>query len=139
MIPELLQPHTDPCSLASKWGIDIDLATRLVSMVNRLEFPVSIISGLRSRKEQEALRRSGRPTADPDKSTHLSCPATGADVQPQIFVTTLVKARLGAEARFAGLRWGGGSPTVRHTDIGGGTALLPSDWNHFDLGPRRTG
>jgi len=90
---------------------------------------VSIISGERTVREQDALRRSGRPTADNDKSTHLDCPATGSDLMPQIAVTNVVKARLGAEMVLAGLRWGGGSPVDPETGI-------PADWNHFDLGPR---
>jgi len=129
-IPELLRQEEDPCALAQRWGISDELAIRLLVAASRLEFPVSIISGLRTQREQEALRRARRPVADPDKSTHLSCPASGADVMPQIAVTNVVKARLGAEGVLAGLRWGGGSPVDPETGI-------PSDWNHFDLGPRR--
>jgi len=138
-LPALINPdaHTDElCDVAARWGLDVEVVERLVRMSGALEFGVSIISGERSPAEQDALRRSGRPTADNDKSTHLACPATGVDVMPQIAVTTLVKARLGTEGVLAGLRWGGGSPVTRHTDAGGGTAMLPSDWNHFDLGPR---
>ena len=118
------------CQMSEAWGISEDLAFRLIVGADRLEFRVNIISGLRSVAEQDALRRSGRPTADNDKSTHLACPATGADLRPVIAVTNVVKARLGAEMVHAGLRWGGGSPVDPETGI-------PQDWNHFDLGPRR--
>jgi len=128
-IARLIEPEMDVCGLAFDWGITNELASRLIEMSGLLEFPVSIMSGLRTSAQQDALRRSGRPTADNDKSTHLACPATGADVAPQIAVTDVVKARLGTEGTRAGMRWGGGSPPDPETGI-------PSDWNHFDLGPR---
>lgn len=121
----------DDCVVSERWRISWALAHDLIQMADSLEFGVAIISGYRSPEEQEALRRAGRPTASIATSTHLSCPATGADVMPQIFVTDVVKARLGAQGVFAGLRWGGGSPVDPDTGI-------PSDWNHFDLGPRPT-
>ncbi len=130
MIAEVIRGlESDACLMSIRWGIAEELASRLERMASHLEFPVSIISGLRSPAEQNELRRDGRPTADNDVSTHLACPATGADVMPQIHVDNVVKARLGAEGTFAGLRWGGGSPPDPDTGI-------PSDWNHFDLGPR---
>jgi len=119
----------DTCDLVERWGLSEALAFRLERLASLLEFPITIISGLRSAAQQNALRRDGRPAADNDRSTHLSCPATGADVMPTIAVTNIVKARLGAEGTRAGLRWGGGSPVDPRTGI-------PSDWNHFDLGPR---
>lgn len=129
-LPQLIDPDsTDICFLSDRWGLDPALGARLVSLAIRLEFPIQIISGLRTPAQQDALRRSGRPTADNDKSTHLECPATGADLRPTIAVTNVVKARLGAEAVRLGMRWGGGSPIDPETGI-------PSDWNHFDLGPR---
>jgi len=131
MIPQVITESEDFCVFANKWLIEPELAMRLQMMSRHTEFPVSIISGGRTPTEQNALRRSGRPAAANDVSTHLSCPATGADLMPQIAVTDVVKARLGAEATFAGLRWGGGSPVDAETGI-------PSDWNHFDLGPRRS-
>jgi len=131
-IPQVVSPAMDPCVLVSRWGIAQELAQRLVTMAGVLEFPISIISGLRTPAQQIALGQSGRPAADLDKSTHLSCPATGVDLRPAIAVTDVVKARLGAEGTFAGLRWGGGSSPDPRTGI-------PSDWNHFDLGPRRGG
>jgi len=128
----IVSPESDPCQVSDYWGISEDLALRVINGASRLEFPVSIISGLRSNEEQNALRRSGRPAADNVRSTHLSCPATGVDLMPQIAVVNVVKARLGTEMHLAGLRWGGGSPVDPETGI-------PSDWNHFDLGPRRAG
>ena len=139
MIPELI-PQEDVqawggepnhCGIAIRWGISNDLAFRLIALAHALEFRISIVSGLRTPAEQAALRREGRPAAPDAVSTHLSCPATGADLRPTIAVTTTVKARLGAEATLVGLRWGGGSPNDPRTGI-------PSDWNHFDLGPRRS-
>lgn len=128
MFPRLITGE-GVCDMALTWGISQVLAERLNLMATRLEFGIQIISGLRTRAQQQELREQGRPTAPDAVSTHLSCPATGADVRPTIAVTNAVKARLGAEGVFAGLRWGGGSPVDPDTGI-------PSDWNHFDLGPR---
>jgi len=127
-IPFLLTGD-DWCFLAREWGLSDLLAQRLLTGASRLEFPISIISGLRSAEQQDSLREAGRPTAPNDLSTHLACPATGADVWPQIGITNVVKARLGAEMVFAGLRWGGGSAIDPELPI-------PTDWEHFDLGPR---
>jgi len=129
MLAQPIYGFTDPCVFASRWGISVGLAERLVNLSGRVEFPILMKSGLRTEVEQDNLRRQGRPTADNDRSTHLSCPATGADLRVGIAVTNVVKARLGAEATRLGLRWGGGSPPDPDTGI-------PSDWNHFDLGPR---
>jgi len=133
MIPDVISRASIPddvCRIARKWGISDELSERLHLMASRVEVPFSIISGLRTAAQQAALRASGRPAASDALSTHLSCPATGADIRPSIAVTRLVKARLGAEGVHAGLRWGGGS----QPDSGG----IPSDWNHFDLGPRHS-
>ena len=128
-LPQFIAPHMDPCGLSVRWGIWVGVARRVIEMSGRLEFGISLISGLRTEAEQDGLRAEGRPTADNDVSTHLSCPATGVDLMPQVAVTDVVKARLGAEGVHAGLRWGGGSRVDPDTGI-------PSDWNHFDLGPR---
>lgn len=87
----------------------------------------SIISGYRTPEEQDRLRAEGRPTAPNECSTHLTCPATGADVRVHTFPTRAIKATWGRIATEEGLRWGGGSPP---DDAG-----IPSDWNHVDLGP----
>lgn len=128
-LPQRIDPTTDPCDLMSRWLISRELAVKLVRLSGRVEFPFNIISGYRTRTRQEELTQQGRPTANPDLSTHLSCPATGADLWPDVAVTDVVKARLGAEAVSVGLRWGGGGPVDPETGI-------PIDWNHFDLGPR---
>ncbi len=126
MIPQSLD--ADPCTIATRWGISLNLAQRLVMVAIKLPFGLMIISGARSCEEQEALRKSGRPAADCSRSTHVApCPATGADVYPTIGVDDGVKVMIGREALIAGLRWGGGSP-LDHLAI-------PSDWNHLDLGP----
>lgn len=87
-----------------------------------------IISGFRSEAEQNELRRRGRPAAAPDRSTHTTCPATGAD----IWLGPNPPAGLIMEwwriVGLNGLRLGGGSPLNRD--------LVPSDWAHVDLGPR---
>jgi len=129
-LPETVYEHSDPCAIAERWGIRLPLAIGLVQMATLgRDVPFRIISGLRSPARQLELANEGKPTASIETSTHLSCPATGADIWPTIAVTNVVKARLGAEGVRAGLRWGGGSPVDPSTGI-------PSDWNHFDLGPR---
>jgi hypothetical protein len=128
MIPERIEPLGDPCGLVDRWLISQDLAQRLIRAASFLPFPVTIISGYRTPAKQLSLAREGRPTAAVDRSTHTSCPATGADIWPGIAVTRVVQATLGEALVRAGLRWGGGSPV----DSGG----MPSDWNHADLGPR---
>lgn len=113
-----------------RWGISLNLALRLMHMAAELApIPVNIISGYRTPEEQNKLRAEGRPTAANDRSTHLSCPATGADLSlPTLATIDSTKALLGRAATFAGLRWGGGSRP--------NSAGIPGDWNHVDLGPR---
>lgn len=89
---------------------------------------VRIVSGFRTEPEQDALRHSGRPTADNDRSTHLSCPATGVDVSLGALPVRVMKATWGRIVTFEGLRWGGGGAL----DDGG----IPIDWQHADAGPR---
>lgn len=127
MLPERI--GGDWCDLSRRWLLHPELARRLVTMAAKAPFPIQIISGYRSPAKQQALRYEGRPAAPVDKSTHTSCPATGADVWPGVAVTRVVQAQLGEAGVIAGLRWGGGSPVDPSTGI-------PSDWNHFDMGPR---
>lgn len=129
MIPQAITPHTNPCDLAKKWTLREDLAFKLVRMTSDLPFGLKIISGYRSPEKQDRLRAQGRPTANNDLSTHLSCPAGGADLWPDVAVTDVVKATFGSAVVRAGLRWGGGSRKDPNTGI-------PSDWNHVDIGPR---
>jgi hypothetical protein len=131
MIPELIEPMAEGtvCHLVEKWRISRELAESLVYLARNLPFGLQIISGYRSEEEQEKLREEGRPTAPPGRSTHTSCPATGADLMPVAHPADQIKLEMGRVARLAGLRWGGGSPIHEKTGI-------PSDWNHFDLGPR---
>lgn len=121
-------PTSDPCEISTRWKLDDRVARALVRMASRLPFGFRIISGHRTREEQLELARQGRPAAPDHLSTHRSCPATGVDIWPDVEPTRPVKATLGAAAMEQGLRWGGGSPV---DDTG-----IPSDWNHFDLGPR---
>jgi uncharacterized protein YcbK (DUF882 family) len=121
------------CTFAGKWLIDLELARRLMALQASFPVPLRIISGYRTPAQQEELRREGRPTADNDKSTHLSCPATGADLDfSGLEPSKSDVAQLGAAAGIVGLRWGGGSVVDPSTGI-------PLDWNHFDLGPRKPG
>jgi len=131
-LPFSFDGSTDPCELSSRWIISLELAQRLVAMASTIPFGLTIYSGKRSESAQNALRAAGRPAADNDKSTHLSCPATGADVRFTTGAANLEpqsRALFGAAAVMAGLRWGGGSPVSIDEPI-------PSDWNHLDLGPR---
>lgn len=139
MLPQRINPTVlilDPqryCAFLNRWGISDELGSKLVQMAGNLEFGISIISGIRSEQLQEDLRLQGRPTAPPGRSTHTSCPATGADLLTLVAPVVAVKARFGAAATFVGLRWGGGSPRgALDSDEPG----IPSDWNHVDLGPR---
>lgn len=115
--------------MAARWKIHPNLAWKLVTLRRAMPVGVSIISGYRSPEEQNALREAGRPTAANDRSTHLSCPATGADLRVHAAeLDDAVKIAFGVAAVSAGLRWGGGSAV---NDKG-----IPSDWNHVDMGPR---
>lgn len=123
------------CAFAARWQIEPDLARRLQMMAQELPYEVQMISGARSRAQQEALDDAGRPAAPFELSTHANeradgCPrlATGADLSPTIAHDDYVRALFGRAAVLAGLRWGGGSPV---DDRG-----FPSDWQHVDLGPR---
>lgn len=86
-----------------------------------------VISGYRTATAQAGLERAGRPAARDDLSTHRSDPATGVDLSLGPFPTQQQKITLGRIAEAIGLRWGGGSPIVNG---------IPTDWNHFDVGPR---
>jgi len=123
------------CAMALGMDMEPLLLERLTAMQARLPFGLRIISSGRTREEQAALKAEGRPTAEFRFSTHAledeqGCPrlSTGADLSPDVAAVVSVKHLFGAEAVFAGLRWGGGSPL----DQDG----IPSDWNHLDLGPR---
>lgn len=133
-IPERIRPewgNADLCQFAIRWGIADELASRLQAMEAAFPTGLQMISGARTEGSQNSLRAAGRPTAANDMSTHLACPATGADLRVTGVSDTSREVRIafGAAAGSAGLRWGGGSP-MDHTGI------IPTDWNHVDLGPR---
>lgn len=107
----------------------LPLSRVLVQWETETSIGIEVISGHRTPLEQDRLRAQGRPTASNLTSTHLTCPATGADVTILSFVTSLMKARFGRIVIENGLRWGGGSKVDPTTGI-------PSDWNHVDTGPR---
>jgi len=91
--------------------------------------PIQVISGYRTYAEQRVLGESGRPAADPAVSTHTVCPSQGADLRISGIVSNQAKEQFGRIVALNGLRWGGGSPLERNTNI-------PIDWNHVDLGAR---
>jgi len=132
VIPQTFDGDTDPCLLL-RWGISDELVARLIRMAAQIPGGLVIYSGARTVAHQNSLRTQGRPTADNDKSTHLSCPATGADVRFTFGAANLEpqsRAQFGLFARMAGLRWGGSdSPALDDRNI-------PVDWNHLDLGRR---
>lgn len=116
------------CKLAGDWLVRDDVMAKVCAMAQLLPFEIAIISGFRTRARQLELAREGRPAADPDVSTHCSCPATGVDLrilglEPRNYE----KALFGEAATRVGLRWGGGSPAPDG---------IPVDWNHVDDGPR---
>lgn len=123
----------DPVCIQADWKLDPRLAAAIARVIFRgstaIGRTIRIISGFRSIQEQLELKRQGRPAADPNVSTHTMCPATGVDLSIGFAPTTTQKAILGRIAVEEGLRWGGGSAVDPETGI-------PSDWNHFDLGPR---
>ncbi len=131
--PEVIDPE-DWCGLAGRWGVAPDTMRRVANAAFIFEMEtrqrVSIISGSRTKAEQDALHRRGRPTAPDNLSTHRSCPATGVDVSLGFAPTRVQKAIWGRIAVMNGLRWGGGGAI----DDGG----IPLDWGHVDRGPRRT-
>lgn len=120
------------CELQRDWLLDSKLADRLDKVFQdwftETRIGISMLSGYRTEKEQLDLAQKGRPAVDPKISTHTACPATGADVRINGFVTRTMKAIFGRIVVLNGLRWGGGSAV---DDIG-----IPLDWNHVDLGPR---
>jgi len=123
----------DPCDIGRRWGVSLDTIQR--AQLAAADFFVEtgrlvwIISGFRTRAEQQRLSRQGRPTAPDDLSTHRSCPATGIDVSLGARPSNFLKATWGRFTLVRGLRWGGGGAV---TESG-----IPLDWQHVDVGPRR--
>ena len=122
----------DWCELSGRWAVDTHTMRLVVlsadDFFRETRQHVDIVSGARTRAEQAALGRSGRPTAPDELSTHRSCPATGVDVRLGFAPTRVQKAIWGRVAVMNGLRWGGGGAV----DSGG----IPVDWGHVDRGPR---
>jgi len=119
--------------LQDQWRLECDFAHRVARVLFDVEAELGrdarVISGFRTRREQDALRARGRPAAPDHLSTHRTYPATGADISIGMVPTDTQKAIFGRIVVFNGLRWGGGSPVDPQTGI-------PSDWNHVDTGPR---
>jgi len=127
------------CELANNWRVSETTMRRVAEAADvyrqRTGKPVSITSGFRTDAEQDALRRSGRPTAANDQSTHLSCPATGVDISLGLGPSRFEIVTWGEIAMTKGLRWGGGGKVQRVP--GKGIPLgIPLDWQHVDRGPR---
>ena len=131
-MPRELVTDLSACDLSNRWGLDLAFAERLLLSAQDFEAEtrraVEIISGWRTRAEQKALGRHGRPAAPDELSTHRSCPATGADVAFGFGIVQTEKHIWGRILFMNGLRWGGGSAV----DANG----VPSDWQHVDAGPR---
>jgi len=125
---------TDECILAARWLVELNTIRRVQAAAQDFTTEtgrdVWIISGFRTAAEQRRLSTQGRPTAPDNLSTHRSCPATGVDVSLGALPSGFLKARWGHWTSVNGLRWGGGSKL----DDGG----IPLDWQHVDVGPRRT-
>ena len=123
------------CDISSRWLVDPGVMAMV--LIAAAEFSritgrdAWIISGYRTKKEQDRLRKAGRPAALDRLSTHRSCLATGVDVDLGFGVNNALKVVWGTSVVFAGLRWGGGSGIDAETGI-------PVDWAHVDAGPRRT-
>jgi len=127
------------CEVADRWTVAVDTMQRVASAADlygqRTGRPVWIISGFRTDAEQNALRRSGRPTARNDLSTHLSCPATGVDISLGFAPSRFEIVTWGEIAMTQGLRWGGGG-RVRELPGPGIPLAIPVDWQHVDRGAR---
>jgi len=123
----------DVCSLAERWAVSVGVVRRVRLAAQDFHTEtgrqVWIISGFRTVAEQNRLRAQGRPTADNDRSTHLSCPATGVDVSLGARPSNFLKATWGRLTLVHGLRWGGGGAVAE--------SGIPVDWQHIDVGPRR--
>lgn len=151
-VPGTLDSQQAVCEFAGKWMLSYELAFRLQKMQELFEVGfLMIISGYREPQHQLDMIKSGDATLAPEKSTHCSCPATGADLEPQLgpagfFLpawagplyfgivhldpTEQVKALMGSAAVHAGLRWGGGAAVDRNG------IPIKNEWRHVDLGPR---
>lgn len=134
-LPRELNPEElveDVCVLALEWGVERILMNRLHMMAKLLPFKLLLVSGFRTRSEQDALSKAG-DAAPFDRSTHTTCPATGMDLQvvgwSKKNAPPEIRRVFGTAAQAVGLRWGGGSRADERTG-------LPVDWNHVDLGPR---
>lgn len=119
--------------MANRWGVAEDTMKRVALAAadynQETGGQVLIVSGARTPAQQNALRRAGRPVAANDRSTHLSCPATGVDINLGLGASRFQIATWGRITVVNGLRWGGGG----RVDEGG----IPLDWQHVDTGPRK--
>ncbi len=137
-VPNPKAEPTNPDVLARRWGIECDLARRIIQARGEIAFELWIFSGARTRAQQEAV--SGTPFsisthANSDAGGTCARLATGADVQPSspAMRTNIFAAQMGAAMVRAGLRWGGGASVDPTTGIPKGNER----W-HVDLGSRPT-
>jgi len=141
MIPQKVpNPRVEPvdaCSFADRWGIDLQLAGRVIAAAGDLPFDVWIFSGSRSQGLQEDI--SDTPFAvstHADRDNGCDRLSTGADVQPVSPANRsdlVVVAQMGAAFVRHGLRWGGGAR------IGPDGIPRGAERWHVDLGPRAGG
>ena len=132
----LALPESDPCIVSERWGIVLELSQKLVAAAQTIAAlglgHLMIISGYRTPEKQQELIDAGGPTATIARSTHTSCPATGADVWLAAVGNTPesdgLKGAVVVAMEAEGLRVGGGGPVAANG--------LPVDWNHADLGRR---
>jgi len=122
------------CALMLDWKLSDELALKVANVMQTWDeeaggIGIRVISGYRTRTEQQVLIDEGRTTLPWERSTHGTCPATGADLWIDGLPTTAMKHRFARIVFESGLRVGGGSPIDPDT-------LLHTDWNHVDLGPR---
>lgn len=124
----------DVCDLAQRWGVSVDTVQRVWLAAQDFHTEtgrqVWIISGFRTRAEQQRLSSQGRPTAPDELSTHRSCPATGVDISLGARPSNFLKATWGRLTLIHGLRWGGGGAVDPDS-------FIPLDWQHVDVGPRK--
>ena len=118
------------------WDVECLLADLVAAVLLETRAQIGreprVISGYRSRRQQDDLRRRGRPAAPDHFSNHRIFPAGAVDVSLGALPTRPMKWTFGMSALSWGLRWGGGSPIDPETG-------LPTDWQHLDRGPRPAG
>ena len=128
--------HAKMCTIAERWGLDSDLARRIVEAQAEIPFDLWIFSGARDSFKQAQVSRTPFHLSTHADTDERGCPrlSTGADVQPSspaIRKMPMAVAQMGAAFVRHGLRWGGGAP------VGDDGIPVGNERWHVDLGPRR--